>query len=70
MTCYYIGDTTAPIPTQSYHDADHESGPAIWVSNKPGRLPGSKSCEKILLHDILEIYELRLVAGNSNEETD
>lgn len=70
MTCYYIGDTTAPIPTQSFHDADHGVGPAIWVSNKPGRIPGSKACEKILLRDIQAVYELRLVEGMKNEETD
>lgn len=61
LTCYYIGNTVAPIPTQSFHDADHESGPAIWISNKPERMPGSKACEKILRQDILEVYELRQV---------
>jgi hypothetical protein len=58
LTGYYIGETTAPIPTQSFHDADHVSGPAIWWSDKSSRQAGSKKCEKILSSHILAVFEL------------
>jgi hypothetical protein len=61
LTGYYIGDTTAPIPTQSFHDADHVYGSAIWWSDKPCRQPGSKKCEKILLKDIQDVFMLVLI---------
>ena len=57
-TGYYIGPTMAPVPTQSFHDADHQSAPAIWWSDKPGRMPGSSKCERILIMDIEKIYLL------------